>query len=299
MVSMKQLDTARRAQVVRCLVEGNSIRSTVRITGVAKNTIVRLLGEFGCACAAYHNKAVRNVRVRRLQCDEIWEFVGAKAKNVTPEKKAAGWGDIWTWTGIDADSKLCVSYLVGGRDAGWANEFMEDCAKRISGRVQITTDGHKVYLEAVENAFGADIDYAQLQKIYGAPSDEDQRRYSPARCIGCDMKVVSGDPDPKHVSTSYVERSNLTLRMGMRRFTRLTNGFSKKVENHRHMIALFFLYYNFCRVHSTLRVTPAMEAGLSDHVWTIEEMCSLLPKQATTRAIAEKNLVLKALGERM
>ena len=298
MVSMKQLDTARRAQVVRCLVEGNSIRSTVRITGVAKNTIVRLLGEFGCACAAYHNKAVRNVRVRRLQCDEIWEFVGAKAKNVTPEKKAAGWGDIWTWTGIDADSKLCVSYLVGGRDAGWANEFMEDCAKRISGRVQITTDGHKVYLEAVENAFGADIDYAQLQKIYGAPSDEDQRRYSPARCIGCDMKVVSGDPDPKHVSTSYVERSNLTLRMGNRRFTRLTNAFSKKAENHRHMVALFFLYYNFCRVHSTLRVTPAMEAGISDHVWSIEELCGLLPETPSATKRIDKGLILKALGER-
>ena len=296
---MKQLDVTRRAAVVRCLVEGNSIRSTVRITGVAKNTIVKLLTDLGCASAAYHNGAVRNLRVRRLQCDEIWEFVGAKAKNVTPEKKAAGWGDIWTWTGIDADSKLCVSYLVGGRDAGWANEFMEDCAKRISGRVQITTDGHKVYLEAVENAFGADVDYAQLQKIYGAPSDEDQRRYSPARCIGCDMKIVSGDPDPKHVSTSYVERPNLTLRMGNRRFTRLTNAFSKKVENHRHMIALLFLYYNFCRIHSTLRVTPAMEAGLSDHVWSIEELCCLLPETASATKRIDKGLILKALGEQI
>jgi hypothetical protein len=184
---------------------------------------------------------------------------------------------------------------VGGRGADWANEFMEDCARRIRGRVQITTDGHKVYLDAVENAFGADIDYAQLQKIYGAPS-ENETRYSPATCIGCDMKVVSGDPDPKHVSTSYVERSNLTLRMGMRRFTRLTNAFSKKVENHRHMVALFFLYYNFCRVHSTLRVTPAMEAGISNHVWTIEELCGLLPEIASATKRIDRNLVLKALN---
>lgn len=297
MVSMKQLDQTRRAQVVRCLVEGNSIRSTVRITGVAKNTIVRLLGELGCACAAYHNSTVRNVKVRRLQCDEIWEFVGAKARNVSPEKKAAGWGDIWTWTGIDADTKLIVSYLVGGRDGGWAQDFMEDCASRIKGRVQITTDGHRVYLDAVENAFGADIDYAQLQKIYGAPSDEETRRYSPAKCIGCDLKVVSGDPDPKHVSTSYIERSNLTLRMGMRRFTRLTNAFSKKVDNHRHMVALFFLYYNFCRVHSTLRVTPAMEAGISDHVWTIEEMCELLPVAPSAIKQIDRKLTLRALGD--
>lgn len=279
------------------MVEGNSIRSIVRITGVAKNTIVRLLTEMGCACAAYHNRTVRDVRVRRLQCDEIWSFVGAKKKNVSLEKKQEGWGDVWTWTAIDADTKLCVSFLVGGRDAGWAQDFMEDCAKRISGRVQITTDGHKVYLEAVENAFGADIDYAQLQKIYGAPSDEEVRRYSPARCIGCDLKVVSGDPNPKHVSTSFVERQNLSMRMGMRRFTRLTNAFSKKVDNHRHMVALYFLYYNFARVHSTLRVTPAMEAGLSDHVWSIEEMCELLPKTESAARRIEKNLILRAMGE--
>jgi IS1 family transposase len=295
---MKQLTTLQRSQVVRCLVEGNSIRSTVRITGVAKNTIVRLLGELGCACATYHNRTVRNLKVRRLQCDEIWEFVGAKAKNVSAEKKAAGWGDVWTWTGIDADTKLMVAYLVGGRGAGWAKDFMEDCASRIKNRVQITTDGHKAYLEAVENAFGADIDYAQLQKIYGAPAENDTR-YSPATCIGCDMKVVSGDPDPKHVSTSYVERSNLTLRMGMRRFTRLTNAFSKKVENHRHMVALFFLYYNFCRVHSTLRVTPAMESGLANHVWTIEELCRLLPETASAAKRIDKGLTLKALGEQI
>lgn len=269
---MNVLSAQQRSQVVRCLVEGNSIRSTVRITGVSKNAIVRLLNDLGCACAAYHNRTVRNLKVRRLQCDEIWSFVGAKKKNASPEKKLEGWGDVWTWTALDGDTKLCVSYLVGGRDAGWAKDFMQDCAKRIRNRVQITTDGHKAYLDAVEDAFGADIDYAQLQKIYGAPSDEEQRRYSPAKCIGCDLKVVSGDPDPAHVSTSYVERQNLSMRMGMRRFTRLTNGFSKKVDNHRHMIALYFLYYNFARVHSTLRVTPAMEAGLSDHIWTIDEM---------------------------
>ena len=294
---MNQLSTAQRAQAIRCLVEGNSIRSTARITGFAKNTIIKLLEELGCACAAYHNNIVRNLKVRRLQCDEIWEFVGAKAKNTSAEKKTQGGGDVWTWTGIDADTKLIVSYLVGGRDAGWAKDFMEDCAKRIRNRVQITTDGNHVYLDGVENAFGADIDYAMLQKIYGAPSDEEARRYSPARCIGCDLKVVSGDPDPAHVSTSYVERSNLTLRMGNRRFTRLTNAFSKKVDNHRHMVALFFLYYNFCRVHSTLRVTPAMEAGVSDHVWSIEEMCGLLPMQQSPTKKADKAIILKALGE--
>jgi IS1 family transposase len=299
MVNMRQLSTTQRAQVVRCLVEGNSIRSTVRITGVAKNTIVNLLGDLGCACASYHNRTVCNLKVRRLQCDEIWEFVGAKAKNVSPEKKAAGWGDIWTWTGIDADTKLIVSYLVGGRDGGWAKDFMEDCAKRIRNRVQITTDGHKVYLDAVENAFGADIDYAQLQKIYGAPLDEGTRRYSPAKCIGCDLKVVSGNPDPAHVSTSYVERSNLTLRMGNRRFTRLTNAFSKKVENHRHMVALFFLYYNFCRIHSTLRVTPAIKAGLTDHIWNLEELCALVPRPTVSASKIDQSLIAKGLGEKI
>jgi len=234
--------------------------------------------------------------VRRLQCDEIWQYVGAKAKNVRPEKKAIGWGDVWTWTGLDADTKLCVSYLVGGRDLGWAKEFMEDCASRIKNRVQITTDGHKAYLEAVENAFGADIDYAQLQKIYGA-SMENETRYSPARCIGCDMKVVNGNPDPKHVSTSFVERQNLSMRMSIRRFTRLTNAFSKKIENHAAAVAIWFMYYNFCRVHQTLRVTPAMESGISNHVWTIEELCGLLPQPLSSTREMEKNLVLKALGE--
>ncbi len=245
------------------------------MTEVARNTVSSLLIDLAEACAGYHDRFVRNLKVRRLQCDEIWNFVGAKAKNVSVEKKAEGWGDTWTWTALDADTKLCVSYLVGGRDLGWATEFMHDCASRISNRVQITTDGHKAYLEAVESAFGADIDYAQLQKVYGAPS-EDHKRYSPATCIGCDMKVVSGNPDPKHVSTSFVERQNLSMRMSIRRFTRLTNAFSKKVENHAAAVALWFMYYNFCRVHQTLRVTPAMEAGIATHVWAIEELVALI-----------------------
>lgn len=262
------------------------------MTGVAKNTVVKLLADIGCACAAYHNQTVRNLKVRRLQADEIWCFVGAKAKNVRAEKKLEGWGDIWTWVGIDADTKLVVSYLVGRRDGGWAKEFMEDCASRIKNRVQITTDGHRAYLEAVENAFGADIDYAQLQKIYGAPS-ENETRYSPATCIGCDMKVVSGDPDPKHVSTSFVERQNLTMRMHMRRFTRLTNAHSKKVDNHRHSVALHYMFYNFCRMHQTLRCTPAMEAGLTDHVWSLEELCALMPKPVVKASTIEHDLLLR------
>jgi len=277
---MNKLNTQRRAQIAAALVEGNSLRSTCRMTGAVLHTVLRLLNDLGCACAEYHDKHVRNVRVRRLQCDEIWSFVGAKAKNTSLKKKAEGWGDTWTWTAIDADTKLCVSYLVGGRDALSGDEFMQDCASRIRGRVQITTDGHRVYLDAVEDAFGAEVDYAQLQKIFGAPSEEDQRRYSPARCIGCDIKVVSGNPDPKHVSTSFVERQNLTMRMSMRRFTRLTNAFSKKFENHCHSVALYFMYYNFCRVHQTLRVTPAMESGLADHVWSLEELIGLLDGKA-------------------
>ncbi|MGO9434380.1 MAG: IS1 family transposase [Terracidiphilus sp.] len=294
---MNCLDTKARSQIIGCLIEGCSVRATSRMTGASKNTIIRLLGEIGCACAEYHNRYVRGLRVRRLQCDEIWQFVGCKAKTATIEKRQEGQGDIWTWVGIDADTKLIVSYLVGGRDGGWGMDFMQDCADRIHGRVQITTDGHRVYLDAVENAFGADIDYAMLQKLYGAPMDEEVRRYSPARCIGCDMKVVSGNPDPKHVSTSYVERQNLTLRMSNRRFTRLTNAFSKKVDNHRHSVALHYMYYNFCRVHQTLRVTPAMQAGISDHVWSLDELVSLLPKPVVRASTIERDLLTKALDE--
>jgi IS1 family transposase len=272
--TMNRLTLERRAAILRMLVEGNSLRATSRLADVSINTVTKLLVDLGHACAEYHFKNVHNVRARRLQCDEIWSFVGAKAKNVRPEKKAQGWGDTWTWVALDADSKLCASYLVGGRDGRWAREFMNDCANRVKGRVQITTDGHRVYLDAVEEAFGANVDYAQLQKIYGAVV-ENETRYSPAVCIGCDMKVVSGDPDPKHVSTSFVERQNLTMRMGMRRFTWLTNGFSKKAENHAAMVAIHFMYYNFARIHKTLRVTPAMAAGLADHVWSLEEIALL------------------------
>ena len=273
---MNRTGTARQVQVIKCLCEGMSIRSTVRITGVAKNTVVKLLCDMGCACADYHQKNVRNLTVRRLECDEIWSFVGAKKKNVTAEQEQFGWGDVWTWTAIDADTKLCLTYHVGDRGKHSAFAFMDDCASRINGRLQITTGAHKPYLAAVEKAFGADADYAQLHKIYGAP-EANEARYSPATCIGCDMKTVSG-VDPKHVSTSYVERQNLNMRMSMRRFIRLTNGFSKKVENHGHAVALYFAYYNFVRVHQTLRVTPAMEAGLSNHVWSVEELVSLLPE---------------------
>jgi IS1 family transposase len=277
MVIMNCLDASRRVLVVKCLCEGMSIRGTVRLTGVAKNTVVGLLQEMGCACAEYQHRNVRGLRVRRLQCDEIWSFVGAKQKNASPEKKDQGWGDVWTWTAIDADTKLCVSYLVGGRTTGWATDFMLDCRERISNSPQITTDAHKPYLKAVEEAFGGDADHAMLHKVYGA-SSEPEHRYSPATCIGCDMKVVSGDPDPAHVSTSYLERQNLTMRMSMRRFTRLTNAHSKNVENHGHAVALYFMFYNFCRVHQSIRVTPAMESGLADRVLTVEELVALLPE---------------------
>lgn len=268
---MNRLPMEKRAAILGMLVEGNSLRATSRLADVSINTVTKLLVDLGFACAEYHHKHVRSVRVHRLQCDEIWSFVGAKAKNVRPERKADAWGDIWTWVALDADSKLCVSYLVGGRDGWWAREFMNDCAKRVVGRVQITTDGHRVYMDAVEEAFGADVDYGELQKIYGAV-EEDETHYSPAQCIGCDMKVVSGDPDPKHVSTSFVEPQNLTMRMGVRRFTRLTNVFTKKVENYAAMVAIHFMYYNFVRIHKALRVTPAMAAGISDHVWSAEEL---------------------------
>lgn len=271
---MNRLTKEQQIRVVAALVEGNSIRSTSRMTGVARNTITTLLLGVADACANLHDRYVRNVRVRRLQCDEIWSYVGAKKKNVTPEQEANGWGDIWTWTAIDADTKLCVTYYVGDRGKASAYNFMCDAAKRIVGRPQITTDAHRPYLQAVEDAFGMEVDYAQLHKIFGASAPDDSR-YSPATCIGCDMKTVSGNPDPKHVSTSYVERQNLSMRMGIRRFTRLTNAFSKKVENHAAAVALWFGYYNFCRVHQTLRVTPAMEAGLTDHIWEITDLVTV------------------------
>lgn len=276
---MNRLTQAERVKVIAALVEGNSIRSTSRMTGVARNTVTKLLVDLGTACMEYHDRRVRNLRVRRLQCDEMWAYIGAKAKNVSAEKKAIGWGDVWTWVGIDADTKLVVSYLVGGRGADWANDFMEDCADRIRGRIQITTDGHKAYLEAVEGAFGMDVDFATLQKIYGA-SEETEKRYSPAKYIGCESKVVMGNPDPEHISTSYVERQNLTMRMHMRRFTRLTNAFSKKLDNHAYAVALHFMYCNFVRIHQTIRTTPAVQIGIADRPWTLEELVSLMEQKS-------------------
>jgi IS1 family transposase len=273
---MNTLATTKRTQVVAALVEGSSINATCRMTRVAKHTVLKLLKDIGCACAAYHNTHVRNLRVRRVQADEIWSFVYGKDKNLTLEQVKSGLGSVWTWKAIDADTKLVISYTIGDRGADTAKVFMQDVASRISSRIQLTTDGHRVYAEAVEDAFGADIDYAMLVKIYGASNENPESRYSPATCIGCRTGVLAGNPDPDHISTSFVERSNLSMRMGMRRFTRLTNGFSKKVENHGHMVALYFMHYNFCRVHKTLRVTPAMEAGLTDHVWTLEELLSIL-----------------------
>ena len=272
---MNRLSTAERARVVSCLVEGASIRATVRMTGVAKNTVAKLLVDLGAAGSRYQDETIRGIKARRVQCDEIWSFVGAKAKNASDEKKAQGWGDCWTWTALDADSKLMISFRLGDRTLGTAYDFMHNLADRLANRMQLTTDGHRVDLEAVESAFNEDINYAMLAKIYRSSGDP-ETRYSPAKCIGCETKIIAGTPDPAHVSTSYVERQNLTLRMSMRRFTRLTNGFSKKLENHAAMVALYFMYYNFGRVHQTLRVTPAMEAGIADHVWSVEEIVGLL-----------------------
>jgi|SRR5882724_6034512 len=273
---MNRLDSAKQAQVVAALVEGNSIRATVRMTGVAKNTIAKLLIELGAACAEYLNKTLVNLNSKRIQCDEIWSFIKAKQKNVTPklaEKQIAG--DVWTWVAMDADSKLVCSWLVGKRDAVCATEFIQDLADRLAHRVQLTTDGHRVYLNAVIDAFADDIDYAMLVKMFGA-DHAGEARYSPANCTGCREVSLLGNPNPKHISTSYVERQNLTMRMQMRRFTRLTNAFSKKVENHIASIAIHYMHYNFCRIHQTLRVTPAMQAGISDHVWDLTELVALL-----------------------
>lgn len=278
MVNMaNRLSTADRVAVVGALVEGNSIRSTVRLTGVAKNTVTKLLVALAAACSKYQDKTLRNLPCKRVQCDEIWSFCYAKKKNVTEAISQAhpDAGDVWTWTALDSDSKLIVSYLVGGRDLFTAREFMRDVAYRLANRVQLTTDGHKPYLAAVDYAFGTEIDYAQLVKYYGEDQNA-EKRYSPAICTGCEKVEITGSPDPKHISTSHVERQNLSMRMSMRRFTRLTNAFSRKIKNHEAAVALYFMYYNFGRVHQTLRVTPAMEAGVADHVWSVEEIVALL-----------------------
>lgn len=273
---MNCLSTADRVRVVSALVEGCSIRSIVRMTGVSKNTIAKLLVELGAACERYHDEHVRGLTCKRIQCDEIWSFVYAKAKNVPAGMKDTfGYGDVWTWTAIDADTRLMVSWMVGKRNAEYGNQFMQDVADRVTNRIQLTTDGLATYMDAVYKAFGSDIDYAMLIKIYG-PDAAGAGRYSPPVVVDVKTDVHCGTPVPKHINTSYVERQNLTMRMGMRRFTRLTNGFSKKLENHEANIALHFMHYNFCRVHQTLRVTPAMEAKLSNRVWEIEDLVALL-----------------------
>jgi len=274
---MNTLTKEKRTQIIGMLIEGMSLRAAARLADVSFNTVTKLLVDIGHATAEHQDKALRNLKCKRIQCDEIWAFVYAKEKNVPEDKKGHfGFGDVWTWTAIDADTKLVPSFLVGTRNARSASMFIDDLKSRLANRVQLTTDGHRAYLEAVEGAFGADVDYAMLQKIY--ESSQEETRYSPAKCVGCEVKKIQGNPDPDHISTSYVERQNLTMRMGMRRFTRLTNAFSKKVENHAYQVALHFMYYNFCRIHATLRVTPAMEAGVSDHVWSIEEIAALLPE---------------------
>ena len=271
---MNTLSREKQVQIVSCLVEGNSLRATARICGVAFNSVLNLIPRIGIACADYQDKMLRGLRCRRIQCDECWSFVYAKERNVPASLKGHfGYGDVWTWIAIDADTKLVLSFMVGNRDARTASMFIDDLASRMTNRIQLTTDGLRVYLEAVEGAFGADIDYAMLVKLY--ESSQEETRYSPAVCVSAEAKVIQGRPDMQHVSTSYVERQNLSMRMGMRRFTRLTNAFSKKVENLEHMTALYFVHYNFCRIHHSLRVTPAMEAGVADYVWTLEEIAAL------------------------
>ena len=283
---MNKLTTVKRVAVVAALVEGNSVRSTARMTNVSKPTILKLLAELGDACAAYHHVNVRGLKSHRIQADEIWSYIGAKAKNVSEEKRGQSWGDCWTWTAIDADTKLIVSYMVGPRLGRVAYAFMRDVASRIAGHVQLTTDGLFWYADAVDQAFGVDVDYAQVQKHYGyaTPDASAATRYSPAKITNITKEVITGNPDAKHISTSYMERQNLTMRMSMRRFTRLTNGFSKKLENHVAANALYFLHYNFVRIHQTLRVTPAMAAGISDHVWNVEEIVGLLDTSSAAAA---------------
>lgn len=274
---MNKLSLQKRAQIIGLLVEGNSMRSVTRLVGCSINTVTKLLVDAGTACAIYQNEVLRDLPCKRIQCDEIWAFCGMKEKNVPKEHEGElGYGDVYTWTAICADTKLVPSFLIGRRDAEYAYAFMNDLSGRLKNRVQLTTDGHHAYLNAVASNFGSEVDYAMLVKIYGnAPGKEDQRRYSPAECTGAEKRRINGNPDIKHVSTSFVERQNLTMRMGMRRFTRLTNAFSKKIDNLEYAVALHFMYYNFGRIHKTLRVTPAMEAGISDHVWSLEEIAQL------------------------
>jgi IS1 family transposase len=286
---MNKLPLAKRAQILSMLCEGSSMRSISRVVDVSINTVSKLLIEAGESCAAFHDDAVRNVKAKRVQCDEIWSFCYAKQKNVaTAKRQDLAHGDVWTWTAIDADSKLIVSYLVGGRDGEYAMGLMDDLRSRLANRVQLTTDGHKAYLNAVEEAFGDDIDYAQLVKLYGEAPEAFKGRYSPAECIGARKEKVTGEPDRDHVSTSYVERANLTMRMAVRRFTRLTNAFSKKFENHVHMVAIYTVWYNFVKMHKTLKMTPAMAAGVSDKLWSVEDMVALMDARAPKPALGKR-----------
>jgi IS1 family transposase len=290
MVSMaNKLSTEKRAQIVGCLVEGMSIRATVRVTGAAKNTVTKLLVELGSACAEYQHRVMQHLPCRNLQVDEIWSFCYAKKRNVPDEHRGEfGYGDVYTWVAIDADTKLVPTYLVGERKLADAKVFMEDLAERMANRIQLTTDGHKAYLKAVPHAFGDDIDFAVLLKLYGKDALDDQY-YGPPQCIGSVVHGRIGKPDPEHISTSYVERQNLTMRMGMRRFTRLTNAFSKKVENLAHAVSLHFMYYNFARKHQTLGTTPAVAAGITDHVWTLAEIVSLLDAEPVSVGRRDSN----------
>ena len=284
MFNMNRLPLARRTQIVKALVEGNSLRAVSRMYTVSINTVTKLLEDLGSASMDYQDATLVNLPCKRLECDEIWSFVYAKAKNVPDEHKGEfGFGDVWTWTAIDAETKLVPCWHLGGRDGRDAWDFIANLRSRLANRVQLTTDGHKAYLEAIEGAFGGDVDYAMLIKLYGQPETrEAQRRYSPAECIGAEKKTITGSPDAALVSTSYVERQNLTMRMSMRRFTRLTNGFSKKLDNHMHALSLHFMWYNFARPHKSLSNpyprTPAMAAGVSDHIWTAEEIVGLLER---------------------
>lgn len=283
-VSMNRLPTADRVAILKALTEGCSLRSTSRMSGVSINTVTKLLVDAGTAAARFQHDTLRNLPCKRLQLDEIWAFVGAKDKNIPAERTGeAGIGSIWTWVAIDAETKLIPSYLVGLRDAEHATAFVCDLASRLTNRVQVTTDGLKAYLEAMEAGFGGEVDYAVLHKVYGRGNDTPEARYSPAECVGCDKKGVSGAPDPAHVNTSYVERQNLTMRMRMRRFTRLTNAFSKKLANHEHAVALHFFAYNFVTRHQSLRMPPALKAKVTDHIWSFEELVELVDRAESER----------------
>lgn len=297
MPGMNKLPVSKRVQILTMLVEGSSLRSISRVCGVSINTVTKLLVDAGTVCAAFHAENVKGVKAKRIQCDEIWSFCYSKNKNVpTAKRKDLAYGDVWTWTGLDADSKLIVSWMVGGRDSDYAITFMDDLRSRLANRVQLTTDGHKAYLEAVEGAFGGDVDYAQLVKLYGASPESSKGRYSPAECTGIRKERIEGRPDPKHISTSYVERQNLTMRMQMRRFTRLTNAFSKKIENHCHSLALYFVWYNWVRLHKAHKLTPAMAVGITDKLLEMKDIVALMD-DAEMKATVQKRAAMLSVPQ--